>query len=42
MWAPFHGSVPPARFVVLGKKAMVEMQKLTCEYYDKNWRTVGW
>jgi len=42
MWAPFHGSRPPWRFVVLGKRAMVEMQKLTLRYYDKNWRDTGW
>ena len=42
MWAPFHGSVPPWRFVVLGRRAMVEMQKMTLEYYDANWREVGW
>ena len=47
MWGPFHGKnyagqSHPARFVVLGKKAMVEMQELTLEYYDKNWREVGW
>jgi hypothetical protein len=40
MWAPFHGSVPPWCFVVLGKKAMVEMQHLTLAYYDANWREV--
>ena len=33
MWAPFHGSRPPWRFVVLGKQAMVEMQKLTLNFY---------
>ena len=42
MWAPFHGSVPPWRFVVLGKQSMVDMQRLTLEFYDKHWRTVGW
>ena len=42
MWAPFHGSVPPWRFVVLGQAAFVEMQRLTLQYYDANWREVGW
>lgn len=42
MWAPFHGSRPPWRFVVLGKKAMVDMQNLTLRYYDQNWRETGW
>lgn len=42
MWAPFHGSVPPWRFVVLGKKAMVEMQHLTLDFYDKHWQETGW
>lgn len=42
MWAPFHGPVPPWHFVVLGRKAMVEMQQLTLRYYDENWRQVGW
>jgi hypothetical protein len=40
MWAPFHGSRPPWRFVVLGRSAMIEMQDLTLEYYDKNWAEV--
>lgn len=42
MWAPYHGSVPPWRFVVLGRKAMVDMQQMTLAYYDENWREVGW
>jgi len=47
LWGPFHGKnyagqSHPARFVVLGKKAMVEMQELTLDYYDKNWKDVGW
>lgn len=42
MWAPFHGPVPPWRFVVLGKRAMNEMQRFTLEYYDRNWETSGW
>lgn len=42
MWAPYHGPRPPWRFVVLGKKAMVEMQQLTLEFYDANWRETGW
>ena len=41
-WAPFHGSVPPWKFVVLGRRSMVRMQELTLEYYDKHWREVGW
>ena len=42
MWAPFHGPRPPWRFVVLGRSAMVAMQELTLEFYDKNWRETGW
>lgn len=46
LWSPWHGKCKgyphPARFVVLGPKAMEEMQMLTLEYYDKNWRSVGW
>ena len=42
MWAPFHGSVPPWRFVVLGRRAMVDMQQMTLEFYDAHWRTAGW
>jgi nitroreductase len=42
MWAPFHGSRPPWRFVVLGKSAMVEMQRVTLAYYAANWQRVGW
>ena len=42
MWAPYHGSRPPWRFVVLGRSAMVEMQRLTLAYYHANWREVGW
>ena len=42
MWAPFHGSLPPWRFVVLGRESMVEMQQMTLRYYDRNWREVGW
>ena len=41
-WAPFHGSLPPWRFVVLGKKAMVEMQQLSLDFYDKHWEETGW
>ncbi|CAD7949300.1 unnamed protein product [Amoebophrya sp. A120] len=41
MWAPYHGPVPPWRFVVLGKDAMVEMQRLTLAFYDQNWREAG-
>jgi nitroreductase len=42
MWAPFHGSRPPWRFVVLGKDSMQRMQRLTLDFYDTNWRTTGW
>ncbi len=42
MWAPYHGSRPPWRFVVLGRASMVEMQRMTLEYYDEHWRAVGW
>ena len=42
MWAPYHGSVPPWRFVVLGQRAMRDMQKVTLEFYDTHWRTTGW
>jgi nitroreductase len=41
MWAPFHGSKPPWRFVVLGKESMREMQELTLQFYDREWRTCG-
>mmetsp|Transcript_57103 Transcript_57103/g.170190 ORF Transcript_57103/g.170190 Transcript_57103/m.170190 type:complete len:309 (-) Transcript_57103:46-972(-) len=44
LWGPFHGRCfagcgHPARFVVLGKDAMIEMQHLTLRYYDDNWKT---
>lgn len=42
MWAPFHGSVPPWHYVVLGRDGMVRMQQMTLAYYDKHWREVGW
>ncbi|CAE7029248.1 unnamed protein product [Symbiodinium natans] len=42
MWAPYHGPRAPWRFVVLGRGAMVEMQKLTLEFYDRNWQSTGW
>ena len=42
MWAPFHGSRPPSHFVVLGRAGMVEMQRLTLDFYDNNWQTHGW
>lgn len=47
LWGPFHGCCfagcqHPAKFVVLGKQSMVEMQELTLQYYDKNWQDVGW
>lgn len=46
LWGPFHGKYfaghqHPAKFVVLGKQGMVDMQRMTLEYYDKNWREVG-
>jgi len=46
-WGPFHGKnyagqSHPARFIVLGKKAMIEMQELTLQYYDNHWKEVGW
>ena len=41
MWAPFHGPIPPWRFVVLGPKAMREMQQVTLKFYDENWKRVG-
>ncbi|KAL9191310.1 hypothetical protein ACHAXT_001016 [Thalassiosira profunda] len=46
LYGPFHGkccagSQHPAKFVVLGKHAMVEMQQLTLRYYDKNWQQLG-
>lgn len=42
MWAPYHGPVPPWRFVVLGRKSMVDMQLMTLAFYDAHWRDVGW
>lgn len=46
LWAPFHGkchgSQHPAKFIVLGKEAMVKMQHVTLAYYDKHWKEVGW
>lgn len=42
MWAPFHGPVPPWRFVVLGREAMIEMQRLSLDFYDSNWQQFGW
>ena len=45
-WAPFHGKCyegckHPARFVVLGRQSMVQMQKMTLAFYDKNWKKLG-
>lgn len=42
LYAPFHGRCyanqqHPAKFVVLGKQGMHDMQLLTLEYYDENW-----
>mmetsp|Transcript_11307 Transcript_11307/g.12614 ORF Transcript_11307/g.12614 Transcript_11307/m.12614 type:complete len:270 (+) Transcript_11307:24-833(+) len=47
IWGPFHGrcyagNQHPAKFVVLGEESMIEMQKMTLSYYDKNWKEVGW
>ena len=42
MWAPYHGSVPPWRFVVLGRRAMVDMQRMTLDFYDQHWAETGW
>lgn len=42
MWAPFHGPRAPWRFVVLGRPAMVDMQRLTLSFYDRNWQQTGW
>mmetsp|Transcript_20526 Transcript_20526/g.46576 ORF Transcript_20526/g.46576 Transcript_20526/m.46576 type:complete len:304 (-) Transcript_20526:226-1137(-) len=46
LWGPFHGrcyaNQHPARFVVLGKESMVDMQKMTLEFYDRHWRETGW
>jgi len=44
---PYHGKCyagcrHPAKFVVLGKKGMVDMQKMTLSYYDKHWQESGW
>ena len=42
LWSPFHGKrykdcQHPAKFVVLGKQAMNEMQQVTLQYYDQHW-----
>lgn len=47
MWGPFHGKCykgcqHPAKFVVLGEAAIIDMQELTLQYYDQNWSRVGW
>ena len=47
LWGPFHGKCyagcqHPAKFVVLGKQSMVEMQTMTLDFYDRNWKTAGW
>jgi len=42
IWAPFHGPRAPWRFVVLGRDAMVQMQKITLSFYDQNWQHTGW
>mmetsp|Transcript_40143 Transcript_40143/g.84311 ORF Transcript_40143/g.84311 Transcript_40143/m.84311 type:complete len:299 (+) Transcript_40143:69-965(+) len=46
LYGPFHGKCyagnkHPAKFVVLGKESMIEMQHLTLEYYDKHWKELG-
>lgn len=47
LYGPYHGrcfkgNMHPAKFVVLGKQGMVQMQRMTLAYYDKNWSNVGW
>jgi len=47
LWGPFHGKCyagcqHPAKFVILGKQGMLEMQELTLQYYDKHWKTMNW
>ena len=46
LWSPWHGKCAgnphPAKFIVLGRKGMVQMQELTLDYYDRNWKKVGW
>lgn len=44
LWGPYHGKCykgqgHPARFVVLGKQSMRDMQTLTLDYYDHNWQS---
>mmetsp|Transcript_8091 Transcript_8091/g.12397 ORF Transcript_8091/g.12397 Transcript_8091/m.12397 type:complete len:280 (-) Transcript_8091:868-1707(-) len=45
IWAPYHGrnfnAQHPAKFIILGKEAMVKMQEMTIQYYDENWKEVG-
>ena len=46
-WGPFHGNCykgcqHPARFVVLGKQSMVDMQHLTLRFYDEHWQDYPW
>lgn len=47
LWGPYHGKCfagcqHPAKFVVLGRQTMVEMQRKTLAFYDAHWREVGW
>ena len=44
LFGPFHGKcyagqMHPARFVVLGRESHIEMQTMTLEYYDKEWKS---
>jgi hypothetical protein len=43
LWSPWHGKCSgnphPAKFIVLGPKAMTNMQKLTLKFYDTNWKS---
>jgi len=46
LYGPFHGKCfagnrHPAKFVVLGKESMVNMQLLTLQYYDTHWKDLG-
>ena len=42
LWGPFHGKCyaghqHPAKFVILDKSRMNQMQELNLDYYDRNW-----
>mmetsp|Transcript_625 Transcript_625/g.1365 ORF Transcript_625/g.1365 Transcript_625/m.1365 type:complete len:281 (-) Transcript_625:199-1041(-) len=46
LYGPFHGKCyagnqHPAKFVILGKESMVDMQLLTLDYYDVHWKDLG-